>query len=372
MAEKRKKRKYAKRKKAAVKLPLFVVILLIVLAVVAYVLYTRGFFDRWLKKEVDPVYTDELQIHFLELGNKNSGDSVLIKTGDTEVLVDAGSKPASAQTIGDYVDKYCTDGVLEYVVVTHAHEDHIAGFVGTKSAQSLFRRYECKTIIDFPRWNTTSAIYNNYVAERTAEVEAGAVHYTALECWNGENGASRSYELAPDITLNILYQKYYEQKSSSENNYSVCFLLSQGNNHYLFTGDLERAGEISLVENNDLPQCKLFKAGHHGSQTSSSDELLSVIRPEVVCVCCCCGYQEYTDDMANVFPSQSFCDTVAKYTDLVYVTTVYSETAEGNHESLNGNIVVTSDGDELTVHCSGSEEPFTKCEWYIENRKKAA
>ena len=36
----------------------------------------------------------------------------------------------------EYVDKYCTDGVLEYVIATHAHQDHIAGFVGNKDGNT--------------------------------------------------------------------------------------------------------------------------------------------------------------------------------------------------------------------------------------------
>ena len=62
----------------------------------------------------------------------------------------------------------------------------------------------------------------------------------------------------------------------------------------MFTGDLEEKGEEALVENNTLPKCKLFKAGHHGSPTSSTEALLSVIQPEIVCVSCCCGSEEYT------------------------------------------------------------------------------
>ncbi|MBR2070860.1 MAG: hypothetical protein IJ981_05465, partial [Clostridia bacterium] len=65
--------------------------------------------------------TEELQIHFLELGNKYTGDCTLIKVGDTEVLIDAGSRKNSAVAIKEYVDKFCTDGVLEYVIATHAH-----------------------------------------------------------------------------------------------------------------------------------------------------------------------------------------------------------------------------------------------------------
>ena len=48
-------------------------------------------------------------------------------------------------------------------------------------------------------------------------------------------------------------------------------------------------GEESLIEKNDLPKVALYKAGHHGSKTSSSAALLEVIKPDMVCVCCCAG-----------------------------------------------------------------------------------
>lgn len=386
MAKTQKKRKYTKKRKAAVTLPLFVVILIIALIVTLYILYTLGYLDRWMKPGTggdnpgsgsgnggESIITDDLQIHFLELGNNRSGDCTLIKVGNTEVLVDAGSLRSSADTIGNYLDKYVTDGKIEYVIATHAHEDHISAFVGSKNVKGIFERYECGTIIDFAQANTTSRVYRDYLAARDAEVEAGAVHYTALQCWYEQDGAQKSYKLADDITLNILYQKYYEAKASTENNYSVCFLLTQGNNNYLFTGDLEKSGETSLVESNDLPHCKLFKAGHHGSATASNEVLIDVIQPEIVCVCCCGGYREYQQkEQADEFPSQAFCDRVTKYTKLIYVTTMYSETAEGNFESLNGNIVVSSNGGEVKVTCSGSSEPFTESEWYKTYRQKAA
>ena len=172
------------------------------------------------------IVTDLLSIHFLELGNKYTGDCTLIKVGNTEVLIDAGSRKGSAATIVPYVQQYCTDGVLEYVIATHAHQDHIAGFVGTITADGVFESFVCQTIIDFPLTDATSKIYKDYVSLREAEVESGAKHYTALECWNNENGASRSYTLAEGITMNFLYQEFYEKKTSDENDYSVCMLLS--------------------------------------------------------------------------------------------------------------------------------------------------
>lgn len=316
---------------------------------------------------VEDIITAELSIHFLELGNEYTGDCTLIKVGDTEVLIDAGSRKGSAETIVPYVQQYCTDGVLEYVIATHAHQDHIAGFVGTSKIDGIFESFVCETIIDYPLSNATSAIRDDYEELRDAEVAAGAKHYTALECWKEENGAKRSYQLSEGITMNILYQKFYEEETSDENDYSVCMLLTQGTKNYLFTGDLEHDGEQSLVERNTLPKCDLFKGGHHGSPTSNTPELFAVIEPKIVCVCCCCGSDEYTDNVANMFPSQAFVDNVAPYTDKVYVTTIVADNEDG-FASMNGNIVVTSDGETVTVTCSNNDVLFKDTEWFKNNR----
>ncbi len=322
------------------------------------------------KQEQTTVLTDEeLQFHFIELGNKYSGDCTLVKVGNTEVLIDAGSRKNSAKAIVPYIQNYCTDGVLEYVVATHAHEDHIAGFVGLADYDGVFESFVCETIIDYPLSESTSKIRADYETLRDAEVALGANHYTALECWNNENGAKRSYELADGITMNILYQKYYEQDASTENNYSVCLMFKQGVNVYYFTGDLEESGEQSLIETkeNGMTACRLYKAGHHGSKTSSSSEFLATICPDIVCVSCCCGSDEYTDANENQFPTQAFVDRVSLYTTLVYVTSIVSANANG-YESMNGNIVVTAKKGNIAVNCSNNDTLLKDTAWFKANR----
>ena len=335
--------------------------------------YRFGLFDDLLHREeatTSPIVvdTDELSVHFLELGNWYTGDCTYIKIGETDVLIDAGSRTSSAKAITEYVDRYCTDGVLEYVIVTHAHQDHIAGFVGTKEIPGVFDSYECETIIEFPLTNADSAIYRNYCEKRDAEVAQGAKRYTALECYENANGAKRKYALAEGVELEILYQKFYEQKTSDENDYSVCCMINQGDRHYLFTGDLETDGEKSLVQNNNLPHCTLFKAGHHGSKTSSSDALLEEITPEVVCVCCCAGSDEYTTANGNQFPTQEFCTRVSAYTDKVYVTSLSTDNETKQFSSMNGNIVFSCKGGDYTVRCSANDLLLKDTEWFRRNR----
>ena len=68
--------------------------------------------------------------------------------------------------------------------------------------------------------------------------------------------------------MEILYNYYYEEDATHENDYSVCVRFYHGSRQFLFTGDLEKSGEEKLAERYDFTQVELFKAGHHGSSTS--------------------------------------------------------------------------------------------------------
>ena len=140
----------------------------------------------------------------------------------------------------------------------------------------------------------------------------------------------------------------------------------------MFTGDLEKEGEESLVEKNNLQQVELYKAGHHGSKTSSHNVLLDVIQPKVVCVCCCAGSSEYTDINENQFPTQEFIDRVAPYTSNVFVTTMCLDYSNNKFKSMNGNIVVCCNQYDyaVTISCSNNKTILKNTKWFKNNRNK--
>ncbi len=323
---------------------------------------------------VTEIASADLSIHFIAPAVKASGDSALIKVGNTEVLIDAGPNKTNTTEIADYLGAYCTDGVLEYVIATHSDSDHIAGFVGSSSGgkrNGILYTYNVGTIIQFDQVTEETSLYREYCDAVEYAKEQGTAVYTGLQCWNGSDGAQRTYYLdeAQTVSMNILYNYYYENDAADENNYSVCMLLSQDlgdgqSNHYLFTGDLEEDGEKRLVENNDLPRVKLYKAGHHGSATSSTNELLEVIQPQYVAVCCCAG------DKYN-FPTQPFCDRISPYTDKVYVTV----RVDGDgYAPMNGDIVFYYGKSEneteksLKLWCSENSTVLKDTEWFKQNR----
>ena len=362
----------AKRKRFSRALTAFLCTLTLVVGCVLGYLGAAAYHAATFKSDVLPktLVQGEMQIHFLELGNKYTGDCTYIKVGDVDILIDAGSKTSSIDTIAGYIDDYIgEDNKLEYVIVTHAHQDHYAGF--TKQDGSLFDLFEVGTIIDFALTNQedkgSSNMYGRYLDEREDEIKKGAKHYTAAECVEKQK-TEGAFDLGMGVTMTVLDSYYYYNEAESENDYSVCTLFTYGDYNYLFTGDLEEDGEEKLVERNELPEVDLYKAGHHGSKTSSSAALLSVIQPDVVCVCCCAGSDEYTKENKNQFPTQDFIDRVAPYTDAVYVTTLCTDDEKGLFESMNGNITVVTDKAGLRVVCSNSEAKLKEWDWFKQNR----
>lgn len=339
---------------------------------------------------------DVFSVHFLELGNKYTGDCAYIKYGNTDILIDCGSRSNSVEAVSNYLNKYVADNTLEYVIVTHAHRDHYAGFA---ASTSVFDLYVCENIIDFG--NATNqedgaATYERYKKERDAEIVLGANYIPAISCRNADN-TNQVFVIdeTNQVEFEVLYNEYtrYDRtnsatnsyKAGSENDYSVCTLFSFGEKKFIFTGDLEsgenhEGGEEKLVKNNqsliDLRDngnrygVSLYKAGHHGSKTSSGETLLDAIRPEYVGVCCCAGSGEYKAEPENTFPTQAFINRIAQYTDKIFLTTLCVDWEKGIYTSFNGNIVVWIKPamENVSIDCSNNNKKLKDTEWFATNR----
>ncbi|MBR4999260.1 MAG: MBL fold metallo-hydrolase, partial [Clostridia bacterium] len=335
---------------------------------------------------------DVFSVHFVELGNKYTGDCTYIKYGDVDILIDCGSRANSVSAVSSYLNNYVTDNTLEYVIVTHAHRDHYAGFATSAKATSIFDLYVCENIIDFgnaTNQDINATTYKNYIRERTAEIDAGAKHINAVDCRNQDN-TNREFTLGNNAKFEILFNEYSkfdntnktateQYKAHSENDYSVCALFTFDDKQFLFTGDLGEEGETKLIENNESLKLirdngeqfgvDLYKAGHHGSKTSSSETLLNAIRPEHVAVCCCAGSTEYTKAPENTFPTQQFIDRISTYTSKVFVTTLCVDYEKGEFTSFNGNIVIWTKAETIiNVDCSNNEILLKDTDWFKNNR----
>ena len=328
----------------------------------------------------------DLSIHFLELGNKYAGDCIYIKANDQDILIDAGSRQSSSTAIINYVNKYCEDKTLEYLVATHAHQDHIAAFPSSGDRPGIFEAYTVKTIIDFGEAskfgtvggnNTPSGVYTKYVQARENEITTESATHIPVSDWKTKDNPEITtvFQLGDGITMTILYNHFYSNKATDENDYSVCLLFTQGSTNVLLTGDLEKEGEELLIQNNQLPKCALFKAGHHGSKSSSSEELLEVIEPKNVVFTCVAGATEYTTNLDNVFPTKEALTRIAKHTSNCYVTSICTNTEEellskeySKFESMNGDIIFTSNKEGYSINCTNNNVLLKNTDWCKEFR----
>lgn len=340
--------------------------------------YQGGALDE---NAVNAIKSDDttLSVHFLELGNKYTGDCVFINAGEFEILIDAGSRADSVDDIYEYVKPY-VDGQLEYVVVTHAHQDHYAGFATKNYEDSLFSKFDdgIGTVVTFAQTNQKAdkaGLYQYFENNVKTLKEKGTERKFVNEYF--ERGASATVKINDNVSIEFLEHKFYHEKSKTENNYSVCFQIVEtaGENvyRYLFTGDLEEDGEKDLVKQNaaKMGKTRLYKAGHHGSKTSTSQELLDLIDPDAICVCACAGSPEYTKNKDNQFPTQAFVDRV--YTKnagtQVFVTSLCVDYDANKFTSMNGNIVICSAGNSVTRYFSNNPTELRETEWFKTNRK---
>lgn len=351
-----------------------------------------------------------ISFHFIEENVQKTGDAIYIKAGDNDILMDSGATKGVASTIKSYLDNYVTDGKLEYVFSTHAHQDHISGFVGksdgTKEGgrDGLLYAYKIDNFIDFSYYMTSKVtidnasshvmseaeekastiLYKDYLKARSYAISKGAKHYLAKDLTT--LGNNWKVTLGEGVSMTLLYQFYYDHDRSEtkalddayavsgfsdQNDCSLSLLFEQGDKKMLFTGDSEKYAESSLVRSNpELGPVTLFKAGHHGSPTASGSELLSVIKPQAVVACCVAGNTEYGQKTKETtFPGQDVINRVSSYTDRFYALTEGSFTDKNFHRPLNGNVVFSYDenGSE-TVTFSASDKKLKDTLWFSENR----
>lgn len=209
------------------------------------------------------------------------GDSIFIKSGDFDMLIDAGQK-SDGKNVNEIVTRYCTDKTLDVLIATHGHGDHVGGFAG--GALNGIQRINL--IIDYGYYST-----DEYCTIRNRYIEGGADYYSAYDCIAEDEGASKRYRFSEDLSMEILDTQQYLPKGQqisyedNENDYSVALKLTFKNNTYLYTGDLsgdDGRFEEALLEE-EIEDITVYKAAHHGSRThnSNSERLLNFICPEI-------------------------------------------------------------------------------------------
>jgi beta-lactamase superfamily II metal-dependent hydrolase len=237
-----------------------------------------------------------LTVHFIDVGQ---GDSILLDFGYIEVLIDGGEKsPGVVSYIDDHVD-----GLLEVMVATHPHADHIGGLIAVLAA------FEVDEI-----WlngdTSTSKTYSQFMSAVNSE---GAKVYVAKRGDTIQAG---------NLTFNVLHPV---NLSGTINNNSIVLSLGYGQVDFLFAGDAEQEAEASMLAAGIVPDVEILKVGHHGSRTASSVQFLQAAKPE-------CAIYMAGQGNSYGHPHQETITNLCEISAEIYGT------------DIHGTIVVTTDG----------------------------
>lgn len=217
-----------------------------------------------------------LEIYFIEV-RQMYADAIYIKKGMFDMLIDAG-EDYDGKYVSEFLKTKMEDNRLDILMASHGDSDHIAGM------QSALKDIaEISTIIDYG--GTQGGSYYQ-AKQKYINKENGAKYHTAYDCVNYQKGASDIYYLCDDFTLEILdtgaYTKNDDKGGSNPN--SVACLFTYKDFKFFTAGDLTRASEESLLRREDLPEVTLYKASHHGSHGSNSNELMNTLNPKGVAI----------------------------------------------------------------------------------------
>ncbi len=291
---------------------------------------------------------DTMQIHFIDI--ESMGDSTLIDCGDYEILIDAGLKSAGTEVIVPYLENYVTDGVLEMVIATHPDADHIGGFVGLADQDGIFDAFTVEYVLDYG-YTKSTVTHEQYAELRDA---SGAKVCSGSEAINAENLCQPYFTITEDLILRVVDTGHYNgEDTTNDNENSVVVLLEHGDLKYLFTGDAEGNAEYIMAGN--LGKVDVYKAGHHGSNTASSQVFLNAIDPDTIILGV---YFPDDDDGENGYgiPQQDSVDRLLTQTTNIYAT------------GVSGTLILTSDGSSYSITGSLNNTLFQNSTWFSTHR----
>ena len=222
------------------------------------------------------------------------GDSILITQGEHSVLIDAGTG-ASEEKLIEYLKNQNIEK-FDYVIATHPHEDHIGGM------DKVVEEFEIDNFImtELP----DDMIPSTKVYEKMVETLLDKnVNVIAAE-------SGQSYK-AGDINLDILAPA--KLNYDDLNNFSVVTRVSYGETIAILTGDAEKDVEEDILRSGENLRCDIYKVGHHGSETSSSEDFLSAMRPTYAVISC-------AEDNSYNHPHTKTIKNLSKYGIKYYVT----------------------------------------------------
>lgn len=280
-------------------------IILGILVLIVVAIFTSGedtnLASQYSENDVvtESIEGENLQVHFIDVGQ---ADCILVKDKSKTMLIDAGNN-ADGKDVVKYI-KSLGITKIDYLIGTHAHEDHIGGIDDVIKEIPIGQMYMPKKM----------------VTTKTFEDVLDAVDDKKVELSAPNIGDKFVLDSAECEVMSI------DNEAEELNQTSIVIQMNYGSNKFLFMGDAEVRNEEARSWND----VDVLKVGHHGSNSSSSNNFLKQVKPEISII------QVGEDNKYNL-PTQKTLTKLENINTKIY------------RNDKNGTIVVDSDGRNIEV-----------------------
>lgn len=213
-----------------------------------------------------------LKVYFFDVGQ---GDSILIiSPNQSQVLIDGGPDNTILQKLGEVMPFYDKD--IDAVIVSHPHADHIVGLM------NVLERYEVENIIEAKESYNSS----EFQAWQEAVKNENANDIEAIAGLPRAGRGGKVIDLGDSVTLTILhpFESVVDDNPKNPHDDVVVMMLRYKDLEIMLTGDIEQKVERRLILAGENLDSDVLKIGHHGSKTSTSEEFLSAVSPEIAVI----------------------------------------------------------------------------------------
>lgn len=253
---------------------------------------------------VESVKNPLLEVHFLDVGQ---ADCALLISGEETMLIDGGNANDSS-LVYSYLNDFGIEH-LDYIIGTHAHEDHMGGLSGALTKATVGK-------IFVPKIGSDAKFYKSFMEkaiERAIEIEIPdqKKNFTFGNC-------------------NVTLLNPGSETEEEINNTSLITRVTCDENTFLFTGDAEKSEEETILGWRTSMGATVLKAPHHGSDSSSSIPFMEAVRPQIVVI-------SVGKDNPYGHPHEKILNRYDEFGAYVFRTDV------------SGHIVMKSDGENIEV-----------------------
>lgn len=205
-------------------------------------------------------HANYFRLIFFDVGQ---GDSILIVSPNGRtILIDGGPDASVLRGLGQILPMWLRQ--IDLVILTHAHDDHVAGLI------EVLTRYKVKKIlINHTNYNSASL-----KAWQEQIISSGAELITATE--------GMTFDFNDECFLEIV--SAFKGETSVENDYSIVSLFSCLDKKILLTGDAGIKIENNLLLNTLNLKSDILKISHHGSNTANSKNFLAAVNPRLAII----------------------------------------------------------------------------------------